>query len=100
VDTSSFAIKRDVAVRIGNAWYGLCGGDRQFFKNLKTHFSKFDCTNSHTLCYRLDGNPNSVTQEFFEEGNRIQNEKYGEHLPWKNNGIHQIEIGPNISLIV
>jgi glycosyltransferase involved in cell wall biosynthesis len=100
VDTSSFAIKRDIGVRIGHAWYGQWGADRQFFTNLKKHFPKFSCTNSHTLCYRLDGNPNSVTKEFFEEGNRIQNQKYGEHLPWKGNGLHQIEIGPNISLIV
>jgi glycosyltransferase involved in cell wall biosynthesis len=100
VDTSSFAIKRDVAVRIGHAWYGQWGADRQFFANLKNHFPKFNCSNSHTLCYRLDGNPNSVTQEFFEEGNRIQTQKYGEHFPWKNKGLHQIEIGPNISLVL
>ena len=100
VDTSSFAIKRDIGVRIGHAWYGQWGADRQFFTNLKKHFPKFNCSNSHTLCYRLDGNPNSVTQEFFEEGNRIQTQKYGEHFPWKNKGLHQIEIGPNISLIL
>lgn len=100
VDTSSFAIKRDISVRIGHAWYGQWGADRQFFANLKKHFTKFACTNSHTLCYRLDGNPNSVTKEFFEEGNLIQKQKYGDHLPWKSTGLHQIEIGPNISLVV
>jgi glycosyltransferase involved in cell wall biosynthesis len=64
IDTSCFAIRRDVAVRIGHAWYGQWGADRQFFGALKQNFKKFDCTNEYTLNYRLDGNPNSVTKEF------------------------------------
>ena len=75
IDTSSFAIKRDIAVRIGHAWYGQWGADRQFFGALKQNFPKFDCTNSHTLCYRLDGNPNSVTKEFFDNVNEIKDRK-------------------------
>jgi glycosyltransferase involved in cell wall biosynthesis len=39
IDTSSFAVKRDVAVQIGHAWYGQWGADRQFFSNLSKHFS-------------------------------------------------------------
>jgi glycosyltransferase involved in cell wall biosynthesis len=62
IDTSCFAIRRDVAVRIGHAWYGQWGADRQFFGALKQHFPKFNCTNDYTLNYRLDGNPNSVTK--------------------------------------
>lgn len=83
VDTSSFAVRLDVAVRIGHAWYGQWGADRQFFHALKHHFPKFTCTNAHTLCYRLDGNPNSVTQRFFEEGNAINSKKYNNQFPWK-----------------
>lgn len=84
IDTSSFAIRRNVAVHIGHAWYGQWGADRQFFNALKTHFTKFDCTNKHTLCYRLDGNPNSVKPEFFKEGNAIMSAKYnGNEYPWK-----------------
>lgn len=102
IDTSSFAIRRDVAVTIGHAWYGQWGADRQFFGALKKHFSHFDCTNAHTLCYRLDGNPNSVSKEFFEQGNTIQSQKYNE-FPWKSNAkvriVEPIEIGPGIKLI-
>jgi glycosyltransferase involved in cell wall biosynthesis len=35
IDTSSFAIKQDVAVRVGHSWYGKWGADRQFFHTLK-----------------------------------------------------------------
>ena len=99
IDTSSFAVKRDIAVRIGHAWYGQWGADRQFFSNLSMHFSKFDCTHAHTLSYRLDGNPNSVTKDFFDQGNEVMRKKYGEKFPWKNgNSLHKIEVGPGIVL--
>jgi len=97
IDTSSFAVKRDVATRIGHAWYGQWGADRQFFSNLSMHFSKFDCTNVHSLCYRLDGNPNSVTKDFFDQGNEVMQKKYGTEFPWiTNKRLKQIEIGPGI----
>ena len=83
IDTSSFAIRRNVAVRIGHAWYGQWGADRQFFGALKANFPKFDCTNAHTMCYRLDGNPNSVSKEFFDQGNEVQLKKYNNEFPWK-----------------
>ncbi len=83
IDTSSFAVKRDVATRIGHAWYGQWGADRQFFGAIKQHFPKYECTRKHTLGYRLDGNPNSVTQKFFDEGNSVTNQKYNGNYPWK-----------------
>ena len=83
IDTSSFAVKRDVATRIGHAWYGQWGADRQFFAAIKHHFPKYDCSRQHTLCYRLDGNPNSVTKEFFDKGNFTTNQKYNGKYPWK-----------------
>ena len=105
VDTSSFAIKRDCAVRIGHAWYGQWGADRQFFHNLKQHFRNYDCTGFHTMCYRLDGNPNSVNKDFFDQGNEAQYLKYGGNYPWKNGIKHHtqivepIVIGPGISIV-
>ena len=100
IDTSSFAVKRDIAVRIGHAWYGQWGADRQFFSNLSKHFPNFDCTNAHTLCYRLDGNLNSVTKEFFDEGNSITAKKYSNGYPWKfGQKLHQIQVGPGITIL-
>jgi glycosyltransferase involved in cell wall biosynthesis len=82
IDTSSFAVRRDVAVNIGHAWYGQWGADRQFFSNLKKFFPNFECTGNHSLCYRLDGNANSVTKDFFEDGNKYTKEKYQGNYPW------------------
>ena len=98
IDTSCFAVRRDVAVRIGHAWYGQWGADRQFFGALKTHFPKYSCTNQYTTNYRLDGNENSVNEEFFIEGNKINSEKYQGNFPWKS-GKEFISVGPGISII-
>ena len=98
IDTSCFAVRRDVAVRIGHAWYGQWGADRQFFNALKKHFPKYDCTNQYTTNYRLDGNDNSVNEEFFTEGNKINTEKYQGVFPWKT-GQQFINVGPGISIL-
>jgi len=100
IDTSSFAVKRDVAARIGHAWYGQWGADRQFFANLKQHFPRFECSNTHSLCYRLDGNENSVKSDFFIGGNEKMEKKYGEDFPWKKqNNFHKIQIAPGIVIV-
>jgi hypothetical protein len=98
IDTSSFAVKRDVATRIGHSWYGQWGADRQFFANLKHHFPNYECTTEHTLCYRLDGNPNSVTEQFFRDGNSSTLKKYNE-LPWKQK-LNKHGVGPGISIVL
>jgi len=98
IDTSCFAIRRDIATKIGHSWYGQWGADRQFFRALKTHFPKGQCSNEYTVNYRLDGNENSVTKEFFIDGNKITKEKYGEVYPWTiKQKIHQV--GPGISIV-
>ena len=97
IDTSCFAVRRDVAVHIGHAWYGQWGADRQFFGALRQNFTKYECTNSYTMNYRLDGNPKSVTKEFFEKGNAMMKEKYPDGYPWTRNKL--VDIGPGISII-
>lgn len=82
IDTSCYAVRRDVAIAIGHAWYGQWGADRQFFMNLSKHFNQYSCTGKHTVCYRLDGNPGSVKPEFFIEGNRTNSMRYGV-FPWQ-----------------
>lgn len=99
IDTSCFAIRRDVAVRIGHAWYGQWGADRQFFGALKDNFRRFDCTNEYTLNYRLDGNPNSVTKEFFEQGNEVNFNKHNGILPWKEKQ-RSLQVAPGISVLI
>ena len=99
IDTSCFGVRRDVAVRIGHAWYGQWGADRQFFNALKQNFPKYECTNVYTSCYRLDGNPNSVTKDFFEQGNEINKQKYNGEFPWKL-GRRLISVGPGIAICI
>jgi hypothetical protein len=99
IDTSCFAIRRDVAVRIGHAWYGQWGADRQFFTNLKHHYTKFACTGNYTLNYRLDGNENSVSPDFFKEGNELNFNKYNGIFPWKNEQ-RSLQVAPGISVLI
>jgi hypothetical protein len=42
----------------------------------------WDTNGKHTLRYRLDGNPNSVTADFFEQGNDMMKSSYGDKFPW------------------
>ena len=99
IDTSSFAVRRDVAVNIGHAWYGQWGADRQFFSNLKRLFPKFECSNQYSLCYRLDGNENSVNLEFFEKGNKVTEERHNKKYPWLKRDKVINEIGPGIRIV-
>ena len=99
IDTSSFAVRKDVAVRISSAWYGQWGADRQFFGALKQYFPNYSCTGEHSLCYRLDGNENSVSEEFFIKGNEENKKKYGETYPWHQEERETFEVGPGITIL-
>ena len=99
IDTSCFAVRRDVAVHIGHSWYGQWGADRQFFGAIKKHYPKFDCTNTYTVNYRLDGNENSVTKDFFEQGNKETHAKYGDKYPWLDKK-ELVQVAPGVSIIM
>lgn len=99
IDTSCFGVKRDVAIHVGHTWYGQWGADRKFFYTLRQNFPKFECTNDYTVCYRLDGNPNSVNREFFEQGNESSNEKYNGDFPWRKER-RLLTVGPGITVVV
>jgi len=83
IDTSCFAVRQSVATKIGHAWYGQWGADRQFFYNLARNYTQYETTGEYTMCYRLDGNPGSVKKDFFETGNEASMKKYNGDLPWK-----------------
>ena len=83
IDTSCFAIRRDIAVHVGHAWYEQWGADRKFFSILKHYFPNYMCSHDYSLSYRLDGNENSVNQEFFDRGNQLNSLYYNNKFPWK-----------------
>ena len=99
IDTSSFAVRKEVAIKIGHAWYGQWGADRQFFGALKEYFPRFECTGKHSLCYRLEGNSNSVNYEFFERGNQQQKIKYAKEYPWHTKQNPFEYVGPGIRIV-
>jgi len=83
VDTNTYCIKTDVATKLASAWHGGWGQDRVFLQTISQYFNNFDCTGEYTVNYRLAGNEGSVTKEFFENGNKIMNDKYNGEFPWK-----------------
>lgn len=81
IDTSSFCFTKNFIQQTCHLWHSGWGGDRRYFYAVRDS-AKFDTNGKHTLCYRLDGNPNSVTKEFFETGNKTQEAYYGGNYPW------------------
>lgn len=100
IDTSCYAIKKQTALSIGHAWYGQWGADRQFFSAIKQYFPNFSCTKKHSLCYRLGGNEGSVQKNFFLEGNKVHENKYGKEFPWLKKEALEHVIGPGIRIQV
>lgn len=81
IDTSSFAFTLPFIQKTSHLWHSGWGGDRKYFYAVKDHV-KWDCSYEHSLCYRLDGNENSVNEEFFRKGNAVQLEHYNGKMPW------------------
>jgi hypothetical protein len=92
-------VKRDIAIRIGQTWYGQWGADRQFFGALKQHFPNFACSKEYSLNYRLDGNENSVNKEFFDKGNAENEKQYPNGFPWKQKNSAEYVVGPGITIV-
>lgn len=85
VDTSSFAFNTKFLQATSQYWHHGWGGDRHYLYNALNHKPKWDCNMKHTLCYRLDGNANSVNEDFFLQGNEVQLQNYNGKLPWVTN---------------
>jgi len=83
IDTSSYCLKTDVANKIAAAWHGKWGQDRVFFSIAQQYFPLWEGTGEYTLNYTIGGNSNSVTAEFFQQGNKVMQEKYNGEFPWR-----------------
>ena len=84
VDTSSYLFKNEFIRKIGHIWDWGWGADRRFYTIVKDELQhrNYGCTGEHTLAYRLDGNDNSVTSDFFIQGNKEMEERYPGGFPW------------------
>ena len=83
IDTNSYCVKTEIAIKLASAWHGGWGQDRVFLSAISQHFPKWDCTNEYTTCYRVDGGKGSVNAEFFMSGNIVMNKKYNGVFPWR-----------------
>lgn len=82
IDSSAYCLRQPVAVQIASCWHNGWGADRIVFAALSQYFPKFDCTGGYSVNYRLDGNPGSVTKDFFEQGNAVMRRRYPAAFPW------------------
>jgi glycosyltransferase involved in cell wall biosynthesis len=82
VDTSSYIFARKFLINTGHLWHHGWGGDRRYFNIVRQH-GKHNCSGKYTMCYRLDGNSNSVDEQFFKTGNQANLEHYKGELPWQ-----------------
>jgi len=82
VDTSAYAFRREFLIRVASVWHSGYAGDRRFFNTIKD-LAPFDTSGAYTLNYRLDGNPNSASPEFFIHGNKMNDQKYNGNYPWR-----------------
>lgn len=83
IDTNSYCLKTDIAVKMSSAWHGGWGQDRVVYQTLKQYFPRYHCSGQYTVNYRVDGNPGSVNSEFFLNGNQVMRERYKDmEFPW------------------
>ena len=82
IDTNAYCIRREVLLQSAHAWHGKWGQDRVFAQVMMQNFGAFDCTGRYTVQYCLGGNENSVTREFFEQGNAQMLQRYKRGFPW------------------
>ena len=90
VDTNCYIINVEIMQRMSHCFQRPCPNptremeaDRFLFHNLSHHFKHFGCSNKYTVNYRVASRGSeSVTGEFFMEGNRRMNIKYNNSIPW------------------
>lgn len=84
IDTSAYVFTASFIQETCSLWRKGWSVDRDYTVSIKKILNdNFKTTGLQTLCYRLNGNPDSVTAEFFLEGNKQQEVKYlSEPFPW------------------
>ena len=99
VDTNTYCIKTEVAIKLAQVWHGGWGQDRVFLSAISQYFPNYDCTRYYTANYRVDGGKGSVTADFFTNGNKIMNEKYNGDFPWNKKEMLSLDSSQDTILI-
>ena len=83
IDTNSYFLQRKLVLQLASVWHGGWGQDRVFYSVIRDMLPEYDCTGTYTLNYRVGGNAGSVTEDFFINGNAVQDQKYNNKFPWR-----------------
>jgi GT2 family glycosyltransferase len=82
IDTSAFAFRKSFIQKTCHLWHsGPWGEDRRYFNAIRNG-SEWNTSGKYSLCYRLDGNPDSVSKDFFIKGNEAMKKMYNGNYPW------------------
>jgi hypothetical protein len=81
VDTSSYALRREVLARWSRCWGVGRGADCIFATELVRHEVGIG-TGRRTVGYRLDVTTRPSTADYFLRGNDLTRQLYGSTLPW------------------
>jgi hypothetical protein len=77
MDTSTYVFKKDLIQATCHLWRHKLVADRIYTNEIKKILNNnFVTTGLRTLCYRLGGRDESVSAQFFIEGNKRQEAKY------------------------
>ncbi len=83
IDTSTFVFKKDLLQATCHLWRQKLIADRLYTHAIKKILNNnFVTTGLRTLCYRLGGRDESVSAQFFIEGNKQQEIRHCFPYPW------------------
>jgi hypothetical protein len=84
VETCSIAMKTSAYLTCAQIFnIPSAVNDRNFYSFAKQHYPNFKGTHKPTMCFRLGGNAQSVTKQFFELGNAEMKKRYPNGFPWE-----------------
>lgn len=91
IDTSCYCLRIELAMEISRLWHngsykhserGSYGADRPVAKALMEQVKNYECTGLYSVNYRLDGNANSASKDFFLHYNKMSYQKHHGAYPW------------------
>jgi len=87
-DVSSYLFRRKFLITVCHLWHRGWGIDRAFVNAIRKSKYKFACSGEYTLAYRLGGNPDSVPEKYFTEGNEVMRKQWQGNYPWAKRAIY------------
>ena len=88
IDVNCFMLPKELALQLSPIWHRPCNepfgiqADRALTASLRESAPQFDCNYRYTLNYRAGSTDHSVKPDFFINGNRVMQERFGGELPW------------------